>query len=70
MRDEGTRTIRNTSIALVLGSLLIAFLNLFTGRSSPPPPEEPRSPLYRPERDEPMAFTPPLEQAKPILREE
>jgi len=38
MRDESTQTLRDTSNALVLGSFLIAVLNLFSGslRSSPP----------------------------------
>jgi hypothetical protein len=34
MRDEGTITISRTSKRLVIGSLLIAFLNLFTRRGS------------------------------------
>jgi hypothetical protein len=42
MRDEGSRTIRQTSAALIAGSLLIALLNLFlpptsSGRSIPAP---------------------------------
>jgi chemoreceptor-like protein with four helix bundle sensory module len=42
MRDEGSRTIRQTSAALIAGSLLIALLNLFlpptsSGRSTPAP---------------------------------
>jgi hypothetical protein len=32
MRDEGTQTLRETSITLMLGSVLIALLNLFSGR--------------------------------------
>ena len=36
MRDEGTQTLRETSGYLVAGSLLIALLNLFLGRSSEP----------------------------------
>ena len=36
LRDEGTQTLRDTSIALIVGSLLIALLNLFMGRSSEP----------------------------------
>lgn len=34
MRDEGTKTIRTTSATLLIGSLLIAFLNLVLGRPS------------------------------------
>jgi Four helix bundle sensory module for signal transduction len=36
MRDEGNQTLRETSSTLVVGSFLIALLNLFTGRSSEP----------------------------------
>jgi len=35
LRDEGTQTVRDTSIALVVGSLLIAALNLFSGSLRP-----------------------------------
>lgn len=43
MRDEGTQTLRETSITLVAGSFLIALLNLFAGHSSEPvrPAESP-----------------------------
>lgn len=43
MRDEGTQVLRETSSTLVLGSLLIALLNLFMGRSPAParPAESP-----------------------------
>lgn len=40
MRDEGTKTIRTTSATLLIGSLLIAFLNLILVRR---PPNEPES---------------------------
>lgn len=38
MRDEGTKTIRSTSAILIVGSLLIALLNLFLMRPSKPLP--------------------------------
>lgn len=43
LRDEGVETLRDTSSALVLGSLLIALLNLFIGRLPEParPAESP-----------------------------
>jgi hypothetical protein len=45
LRDEGAQTLRDTSSALVLGSLLIALLNLFIGRlpepARPAPAESP-----------------------------
>jgi len=45
MRDEGTQTLRETSSTLIVGSLLIAALNLFLGRSPEPgrPAESPVS---------------------------
>lgn len=43
MRDEGTQTLRDTSGTLVAGSLLIALLNLFLGRSTEPVPPFPSS---------------------------
>lgn len=55
MRDEGTRTIRNTSVGLVLGSLLIAFLNLLTRRGTSVPPAEPQAPPLRVKREESAA---------------
>jgi len=43
MRDEGTQTLRETSVTLVVGSLLIAALNLFLSHSPEPgrPAESP-----------------------------
>lgn len=46
MRDEGTKTLRDTSSYLVVGSLLIALLNLFLGRSTEPaPPAQSSAPV-------------------------
>jgi hypothetical protein len=39
MRDEGTEALRDASSMLVFGSLLIAVLNLFSGRAAAPSPE-------------------------------
>jgi hypothetical protein len=61
MRDEGTKTIRNTSVSLVIGSLLIAFLNLLTGRAPVPAPSQPKAPAARKEGEERLAFSTPLE---------
>jgi len=46
LRDEGVQTLRDTSGALLLGSVLIALLNLFTGRLPEParPAESPAPP--------------------------
>lgn len=43
LRDEGAQTLRDTSSSLVVGSILIALLNLFIGRSPEParPAESP-----------------------------
>jgi hypothetical protein len=57
MRDEGTRAIRSTSIMLIGGSFLIAFLNLFFTRSRPPRRPAPETAL------EPMHPTMPLQPA-------
>jgi len=79
MRDEGTRTIRQISAALVVGSLLIAFLNLFTTRHTTPPAAESGEPLpgsaalpasYQPEQKEPQPFALPLESPDPLVRRE
>ncbi len=78
MRDEGTKTIRQTSTALVVGSLLIAFLNLFSFRRSASSEAEPReslagttpAPSPSPERKEPQPFALPLESPDPLLRRE
>lgn len=42
MRDEGTATLRDTSSTLIMGSFLIALLNLFSGRSPLSVPAQPR----------------------------
>lgn len=72
MRDEGTRTIRRTSTALIVGSVVIAFLNLLLTRRPTPPnrPEEAPAPLLQPERQEPQPFTLPVEHPDPLLRRE
>jgi Four helix bundle sensory module for signal transduction len=41
MRDEGTRTIRATSSALIVGSIIIAFVNLLMSRAAKPPERGP-----------------------------
>jgi hypothetical protein len=70
MRDEGTRKIRNTSVGFVLGSLLIAILNLFVRRSPSVPPAESRSSSFRSGREEQIAVSPPLDRPKPVFRED
>lgn len=78
MRDEGTRTIRQTSTALVVGSLLIAFLNLLPLRRPSSSDAEPRGSLaetapstsLQSEQKEPQSFTLPLDNPDPLLRRE
>jgi len=55
MRDEGTRTIRNTSVWLVFGSLLIAFLNFLARRGTSVLPVEPQAPPLGVKREESAA---------------
>ena len=70
LRDEGTQTLRETSSTLIVGSFLIALLNLFAGRASEPvrPAESPvpgsgnGETLARPRRIE-------KEYADPALRQ-
>lgn len=47
MRDEGTKTIRNTSSTLVIGSIVLALLNLFVKRPSVPR-EDDITPVFSP----------------------
>jgi hypothetical protein len=44
MRDEGTRAIRDTSRALMVGSVLIGVLNLLIRRTRPAPEAQPAAP--------------------------
>jgi hypothetical protein len=60
MRDEGTRTIRDTSSTLLIGSFVIAFLNLFAGRRRPPPHDP--SPNVHTVSEEGPTFALPLER--------
>ena len=69
MRDEGTQTLRETSSTLVVGSFLIALLNLFLGRvTEPARPAE--SPVPGHGNGEPLAKPRRIEQeyADPALR--
>lgn len=78
MRDEGTRTLRQTSATLVVGSLLIALLNLFPLRRSMSTEAEPRGSLTEivpsssssQEQKGSQPFTLPLENPDPLFRRE
>lgn len=60
MRDEGTRKIRATSSTLLIGSFVIALLNLFAGRRRPPPHDP--SPSVQPASKEAPSFALPLDR--------
>lgn len=72
MRDEGTRTIRTTSATLLIGSLLIAFLNLVFRRPSPRAPSDSGRPALQPSLDEspsvPMPSAPHAPLHPPVSR--
>ena len=70
MRDEGTRTIRATSTTLIIGSFLLAFVNLFITRTPPRVEAAPRPSSAHPERQETPAFSLPLERTDSIRRRE
>jgi hypothetical protein len=72
MRDEGTKTIRTTSATLLIGSLLIAFLNLVLGRPSARAPSDSGRPSLHPSIDEspsgPMPGAPHADLPRPVSR--
>ncbi len=72
MRDEGTKTIRTTSATLLIGSLLIAFLNLVLGRPSTDASSDSGRPVLHPSIDEspsvPMPGTPHVPVHPPVSR--
>jgi hypothetical protein len=72
MRDEGTMTIRKTSTILVLGSFLIAIINLLTKRapatSGPAPVSRPAPPADRKQTS--SSFPSSIDSPHPILRRE
>ncbi|MGH7236598.1 MAG: MCP four helix bundle domain-containing protein [Nitrospiraceae bacterium] len=71
MRDEGTRTIRTTSTTLIVGSFLLAFLNLLIRRPPPPPVEAaPRPSSVHAERQETPSFSLPLKRTDSLPRRE
>ena len=70
MRDEGTRTIRMTSTTLIIGSFLLAVLNLFITRTPPRVEAALRPSAVHRERQETPAFSLPLERTDSIRRRE
>jgi len=61
LQEEGRRAIRMAGAALIVGSLLIALLVLFSQRLPPSPSLEPRSALREPDRFESTSFLNPAE---------
>ena len=70
MRDEGTKTIRETSAALIVGSLLIAFLNLLVRRAPATRDAASDSPSVAQDRQQAPPFAPSLKRTDPLLRRE
>jgi hypothetical protein len=68
MRDEGTKTIRTTSATLLIGSLLIAFLNLVLGRPSARAPSDSGRPSLHPSIDESPSAPMPGSSHVPVHR--
>jgi hypothetical protein len=58
MRDEGTKTIRTASATLLIGSLLIAFLNLLLRRPFAESPPDSKRTVLQPSIDEPSVPLP------------
>jgi chemoreceptor-like protein with four helix bundle sensory module len=58
MRDEGTKTIRLTSATLIIGSLLIAFLNLVIGTPRSRVPSAALTPMLDSEHQSPSDVLP------------
>lgn len=63
MRDEGTKTIRNTSAILLIGSLLIAFVNLILKHPPSSVPALPKGRVLHPSLDETPSGAVPAAQA-------
>ena len=70
MRDEGTKTIRETSAALIVGSLFIAFLNLLVRRPPATRDAASDSPSVEQDRQQAPPFAPSLKRPDPLLRRE
>ncbi|MER3422123.1 MAG: hypothetical protein C4293_01675 [Nitrospiraceae bacterium] len=68
MRDEGTKTIRSTSAILIVGSFLIALLNLFLAGPPKPSPTPSRPPCVQ--SAHPAAVPPSFEQPGSLSRQE
>jgi hypothetical protein len=68
MRDEGTRTIRQTSAILLFGSILIALINLIPRRSTPSAGAAAMSQAVSSETKNPALLPVHMDSTDPILR--
>ncbi len=66
MRDEGTKTIRSTSATLLIGGLLIAFLNLLFKRPSHESQIDSERPVLHPSIDESPPVSVPASPHTPL----
>lgn len=66
MRDEGTQTIRTTSAILLIGSLLIAGLNLVLRRPSTKSPTDSGRPVLQPSIEESPSVSMPASPQAPL----
>jgi hypothetical protein len=68
MRDEGTKTIRTASATLLIGSLLIAFLNLLLRRPFAESPPDSKRPVLQPTIEETRSASVPASPHAPVSR--
>ena len=68
MRDEGTKTIRTASATLLIGSLMIAFLNLLLRRPFAESPPDSKRPVLQPTIDESPSVSVPASPQAPVSR--
>jgi hypothetical protein len=68
MRDEGTKTIRTASATLLIGSLMIAFLNLLLRRPFAESPPDSKRPVLQPTIEETRSASVPASPQAPVSR--
>jgi hypothetical protein len=68
MRDEGTKTIRTASATLLIGSLMIAFLNLLLRRPFAESPPDSKRPVLQPTIEETLSASVPASPQAPVSR--
>ena len=68
MRDEGTKTIRTASATLLIGSLMIAFLNLLLRRPFAESPPDSKRPVLQPTIEKTRSASVPASPQAPVSR--